>query len=98
MFAAGPCFQHPLRPARCASSRQQCRACLATPILVLSHIPFSSACVFFDGDNENAKTGRYPCVDALDARRLKDLFAKHRNVRVCLSGHIPWWTAWISTA
>jgi len=35
---------------------------------------------------------------APDARRLKDLFAKHRNVASAgLSGHIHLVTAWIST-
>jgi 3',5'-cyclic AMP phosphodiesterase CpdA len=60
-----------------------------TPVLVLSHIPIFAACPFFDGDNE--KSGDWVVPGAwmhLDARRLKDLFLKHPNVKVCLSGHI----------
>jgi len=60
-----------------------------TPVLVLSHIPILSACALFDGDNE--KTGQWLLPTAwmhVDARRLKDLFGKHPNVKLCLSGHI----------
>ncbi len=59
------------------------------PVLVLSHIPILSACAFFDGDNE--KTGNWVVPGAwmhLDARRLRDLFRQHSNVKLCLSGHI----------
>ncbi len=58
------------------------------PILILSHIPILSGCVFMDGDNE--KTGNWIVPGAwmhIDARKLKDLFIKHDNIRVCLSGH-----------
>lgn len=61
----------------------------STPILILSHIPILSASAYFDGDNE--KTGDWQVPGAwmhIDARRLKDLFARHSNVRVCVSGHI----------
>ena len=61
----------------------------ATPICIVSHIPILSACVFFDGENE--KTGDWTVPGAwmhLDARRLKDLFQRHRNVKLCLSGHL----------
>jgi len=60
-----------------------------TPVLILSHIPILAACPLFDGDNE--KTGRWELPAGwmhVDARRLKDLFAKHANVKLCLSGHI----------
>lgn len=60
-----------------------------TPVLVLSHIPILAACVFYDGNME--KEGRYNVPPAwlhLDSRRIKNLFLKHRNVRVCLSGHL----------
>lgn len=60
-----------------------------TPVLVLSHIPILAACPFFDGDNE--KTGNWVVPGTwmhIDARRLKDLFHRHPNVRICLSGHI----------
>lgn len=60
-----------------------------TPILVMSHIPIIAACPMFDGDNE--KTGDWVIPGAwmhLDARKIKDLFRHHSNVKVCLSGHI----------
>jgi len=59
------------------------------PVLVLSHIPILSASVFFDGKNE--KTGDWVVPGRwmhIDARRIKDLFVRHANVRVCLSGHV----------
>jgi 3',5'-cyclic AMP phosphodiesterase CpdA len=60
-----------------------------TPVLVLSHIPILCACGFFDGTNE--RNGSWVVPGSwmhLDARRLKDLFHRHPNVRLCLSGHI----------
>lgn len=59
------------------------------PILVLSHIPILCGCALLDGDNE--KTGDWVVPGAwmhIDARRIKDLFYKHPNVRLALSGHI----------
>lgn len=60
-----------------------------TPVLVWSHIPILSAAAFMDGDNE--KSGDWVVPGAwmhLDARKIKDLFLKHPNVKVCLSGHL----------
>lgn len=60
-----------------------------TPILVLSHIPIIAACAYFDGDNE--RSGNWAVPGAwmhIDARRIKDLFAKHPNVKCAISGHI----------
>jgi 3',5'-cyclic AMP phosphodiesterase CpdA len=60
-----------------------------TPILILSHIPILASCVFFDDDLE--KTGTWVIPGAwmhIDARRCKDLFRRHPNVKVCLSGHV----------
>jgi 3',5'-cyclic-AMP phosphodiesterase len=60
-----------------------------TPILVLSHIPIISACAYFDGDNEKSNNWVVPGAWMhIDARRIRDLFVKHPNVKVCLSGHI----------
>lgn len=59
------------------------------PVLVLSHIPILSASVFFDGDLE--KSGKWVVPAAwmhIDARAIKNLFHKHPNVKVCLSGHL----------
>ncbi len=61
----------------------------ARPVVVLSHIPILSAASFFDGENE--KPGDWVVPRAwmhIDARRIKDLFLKHPNVRLCLSGHL----------
>lgn len=60
-----------------------------TPVLVLSHIPIVAACAYFDGENE--KTGDWVVPGSwmhIDARKVKDLIARHPRVRVCLSGHM----------
>jgi 3',5'-cyclic AMP phosphodiesterase CpdA len=60
-----------------------------TPVCVLSHIPIICFCSFFDGDNE--KSGNWQVPGAwmhIDARRIKDVFRRHSNVKICLSGHI----------
>lgn len=60
-----------------------------TPVLILSHIPILGACVFFDGETEKSGDWVVPAAWMhTDARRLKDLFHQHPNVKVCLSGHI----------
>lgn len=59
-----------------------------TPILVVSHIPILMVCAIFDGENE--KTGNWVIPGSymhIDARRITDLFLKHPNVKLCLSGH-----------
>ncbi len=61
----------------------------ATHVCVLSHIPIMGVCVFFDGKCE--KTGDWVVPGSwmhIDARRIKDHFRKHPNVKLCLSGHI----------
>jgi len=60
-----------------------------TPVLVLSHIPIVAACVYFFGTQ--FKGGEWKVPGSWmheDARQIVDLFLKHRNVKVCLSGHI----------
>jgi 3',5'-cyclic-AMP phosphodiesterase len=60
-----------------------------TPVLVLSHIPILTVTAYLDGENE--KTGDWVVPGAwmhIDARAIKNLFLKHPNVKVCLSGHI----------
>ncbi len=65
------------------------RTAPTTPIVILSHIPILSACAFLDGPNEESGDWVVPGAWMhLDARRLKDLFLKHGNVRLALSGHI----------
>lgn len=59
-----------------------------TPILVVTHIPIIAVCSMFDGENE--KTGNWVIPGAwmhIDARRIKDLFKAHPNVKLCISGH-----------
>ena len=58
-------------------------------ICIVSHIPIVAASAIFYGQYE--KTGQWIIPQQrlmLDARRLKDLFGKHPNVRLCLSGHL----------
>ena len=60
----------------------------ATPICVLSHIPILSVTPYLDGRNE--RTGDWVVPGAwmhIDARRIVDLFGRHPNVKLCLSGH-----------
>ncbi len=60
-----------------------------TPVLVLSHIPILSAAAFFDGENTKGPDWVVPGAWMhMDAKKIKDLFGKHPNVKVCLSGHL----------
>jgi len=57
-------------------------------IAVLSHIPVLCACEFFDGPNEDSGNWVVPGAWMhIDARRMRNLFLTHPNVRLCLSGH-----------
>ena len=59
------------------------------PVVVISHMPIVSSCAFFHGDNE--RYGRWSIPSGwmhLDARRIKDVFNRHSNVKLCVSGHI----------
>ena len=59
------------------------------PIMIISHIPILGATPFLDGDN--AKTGNWVVPGAwmhTDAKSLVNLFYDHKNVKVCISGHI----------
>ena len=61
---------------------------IETPICIASHIPIVAACEYFDGPNE--ETGNWVVPGAwihIDARRFRQLFLQHPNVRLCLSGH-----------
>jgi hypothetical protein len=59
-----------------------------TPILINSHIPILSACVFYDGDNAKADWVVPRAWMHIDSVRIKDLFLEHPNVRLCISGHL----------
>ena len=60
----------------------------ATPVLVLSHIPIlsASAILWSTEPDKNIEIGRGLMHG--DCLRLKDLFAQHPNVKLCLSGHL----------
>ncbi len=59
-----------------------------TPICIASHIPIVSACEMFDGQNEESGNWVIPAAWVhIDARRFRQLFLKHPNIRLCLSGH-----------
>lgn len=61
----------------------------STPVLILSHMPILSVCAYIDGNNE--KTGHWVIPGDwvhIDARRIVNLFHRHPNVKLCLSGHM----------
>jgi 3',5'-cyclic AMP phosphodiesterase CpdA len=61
----------------------------STNISIVTHVPIISSTTFFDGSNESS--GRWVVPSQwmhIDARRLKELFKKHKNVKLALSGHI----------
>lgn len=58
------------------------------PVLIVSHIPILSATGFMDNGR---KGGDYTVSRSLmheDMLTFRDLFLKHRNVRLCISGHM----------
>lgn len=60
-----------------------------TPVMIASHIPILSPSVFFDGDNEKSGNWRIPgSWMHIDVRRIKNLLAKHTNVKLAISGHV----------
>lgn len=62
-----------------------------TPVIVVSHIPILAACVLNDVDGKGDKSREFKVPGGLmmtDSRRIRELFRLHRNVRLCLSGHI----------
>jgi len=62
---------------------------ISTPVAVLSHIPILSAASFLDGQNERSGDWQVPGAWMhIDLRRIKDLFLRHPQVKLCLSGHL----------
>lgn len=60
-----------------------------TPICILSHIPIMAATALIWADQD--KRGDYTVTGDLihqDARTLINLFSRHSNVKLCLSGHL----------
>lgn len=65
-------------------------AAAARPVLITSHIPIVTICPTLNA-KVDPQLKEHRVSGALmhrDARQLKALFLKHRNVRVCLSGHL----------
>ena len=59
-----------------------------TPICILSHIPILAACEYFDGPNEEGGNWLVPAAWMhIDARKFRQFFLQHANIRLCLSGH-----------
>jgi 3',5'-cyclic AMP phosphodiesterase CpdA len=61
-----------------------------TPVLIISHIPIVTICVALESKIEPQLKDHKVAGGVMhrDARQLKELFLKHRNVKVCLSGHL----------
>ncbi len=59
-------------------------------VCIVSHIPIVSFCsaMFFDDMLPNGDWKLSRALLHIDARRIKNLFKKHVNIKVCLSGHI----------
>ncbi len=60
-----------------------------TPVMIMSHIPILSASVFLDG--KNFQDGRWTVPGSWmheDAAALTELFYRHKNVRLAVSGHL----------
>ncbi len=61
----------------------------STPVCIVSHAPIVSAGAMFFDKHEKAGNWHVPrSIMHIDARWLKDLFVRHKNVKSCLSGHI----------
>ncbi|MCU0299045.1 MAG: metallophosphoesterase, partial [Candidatus Nanopelagicales bacterium] len=59
-----------------------------SPVLVLSHIPILSASAILWAANAEGNFQISGSLMHRDCLKLKDLFAQHPNVRLCLSGHL----------
>ncbi len=60
------------------------------PVCVLSHVPILSVGAWmYETKRTQALASKFPSADMhLDHQRIKDLFYKHPNVNLCLSGHV----------
>jgi predicted phosphodiesterase len=60
------------------------------PICVFNHVPLISVCSFlYYTQREESKNVKFPTWDMhIDNRKIKDIFFKHKNVKIALSGHI----------
>lgn len=81
---------------RCELDREQFRwlrsdleAHSATPTIVLSHAPILCVAAFFDGNNNLSGDWQLSRgLMHLDAVKLKGIFRRNPQVKLCLSGHI----------
>jgi 3',5'-cyclic-AMP phosphodiesterase len=63
----------------------------ATPVLVFSHIPIFAVCVYNDGAKKKDDPNDWFVSGGnmhTDAHKLRKLFLEHKNVKLCISGHI----------
>jgi 3',5'-cyclic AMP phosphodiesterase CpdA len=60
------------------------------PICIFNHVPIISVgAVMYLTQRTPAADSKFPAGDMhLDHQRLKNLFFKHKNVKLCLSGHV----------
>jgi len=60
-----------------------------TPVVVISHIPIAAVTPMFYSDFFKEGRTQIPAEFIhTDMHRLKDLFYQHKNVKLCLSGHM----------
>jgi len=59
-----------------------------TPVLVVSHIPILSATALVWSKNEQGDFRVDGSLLHTDCLKLKELFGRHPNVRLCISGHM----------
>jgi 3',5'-cyclic AMP phosphodiesterase CpdA len=57
------------------------------PVCIASHIPIFGACGLMDSSESSGNWVMPGAWQHIDGRRLIDLFWKHRNIQLCLSGH-----------
>jgi 3',5'-cyclic-AMP phosphodiesterase len=61
-----------------------------TPVCIYNHVPILAiGPILYDTKRKPLSEIRFPAGDMhKDHQRIKDLFLKHKNVRLCLSGHV----------
>ncbi|MBC8047230.1 MAG: metallophosphoesterase [Fimbriimonadaceae bacterium] len=59
------------------------------PVMIISHIPILSASVFFDKTKvHNGNINMAASLMHTDYKKIINLFSEHKNVKLCISGHI----------
>jgi 3',5'-cyclic AMP phosphodiesterase CpdA len=60
------------------------------PVCIFSHVPIvSAATMMYAIERRDTRRLRFPSTEQhTDVKKLKDLFFKHKNVKLCLSGHV----------